>query len=368
MNPSLLSEWHWRQIAEHSGEVSWLIDCSSGKLAYVSPAADQLGYDSGGLALLAAELVAALPQRRQLLAAGDPAQRRLVREFEQPHRDGSLIPIEVVSTLIEADAGQPAVLVGMVRDISARRAQQLAQKKFASMVSHEFRTPLATIDGAIQRLESTAEASGADEATRKRYRKIQVAVDRILAMLDEYMSPERLASIGRERQANQVVPATLLENAAARARSPQHAITVETAGLPDSLRGDPNGMQLCLQIMLDNATKYTPDGTAIVVTGRPAAEGGLEFLVSDGGPGLADDEIPFLFDKSMRGRNAAGIAGSGLGLYMARAMIEQHGGILSAANGPGGGAVFRIWLPLHADSGKSLASGEGNSDNRPRQA
>jgi signal transduction histidine kinase len=306
----------------------------------------------------------------QLLAGGDGAQRRQVREFEQPHDDGSLVPLEVVSTVVDAEGGQPAVLVGVLRDMSVRREQQAAQKKFASMVSHEFRTPLSTIDGAIQRLEMTAEAAGADEATRKRYRKIQTSVDRILAMLDEYLSPERLASIGRERQANQADPLALLESAAAQARSSSRSVTVQACGLPAMLRCDPNGMQLCLRVLLDNAVKYTPADTAIELAGGVAAEGGVEFLVSDRGPGLRDDELPKLFNKSFRGRDAAAqaVPGSGLGLYMARAVIDQHGGSLSAANRAGGGAVFRIWLPLQLVSGKNLASGDCNSDNRPRQA
>jgi hypothetical protein len=85
-----------------------------------------------------------------------------------------------------------------VRDLSARRERERQQKRFASMLSHEFRTPLSTIDGAVQRLEMTG--AHHDEGTRKRYRKIQAAVDRMLAMLDEYLSPDRMASIGRTRQ------------------------------------------------------------------------------------------------------------------------------------------------------------------------
>lgn len=355
MNFSPLSAWHYRQIIEHGGDLNWIVDGASGQLLYVSPAAGAAPYADDALQLLFARLAAALPERRRLLAAGDPGARQ-VEESELAREDGEPVPVEIESTLVPADGDNPAVLVGLVRDISARRAQQLAQKKFASMVSHEFRTPLATIDGAIQRLEMTAESAGADEATRKRYRKIQVAVDRILAMLDEYLSPERMATLGRERAPNQVDPVALLEGAAAQARSPQHAITV-VAGkdLPASLRCDPAGLQLALQVLLDNANKYSPEGSAIEVFGAAAPEGGVAFIVADAGPGLMEDEIPLLFDKFFRGAAAATQAGSGLGLYMARAVVEQHGGTLTASNRPGGGAQFRIWLPFPFDSGKSLA-------------
>src|SRR5206468_6424801 len=109
-----------------------------------------------------------------------------------------------ISTLLLDEAGRPHLLAGLVRDLSARRAREAEQKRFASMLNHEFRTPLSTIDGAIQRLEATCK--DADESTRQRYRKIASATDRLIAMLDDYLSPDRMAALGRDRPANGVPP------------------------------------------------------------------------------------------------------------------------------------------------------------------
>ena len=235
------------------------------------------------------------------------------------------------------------------------------QKKFASMLSHEFRTPLSTIDGAVQRLEMTG--AHHDEATRKRYRKIQTAVDRLLAMLDDYLSPERMASIGRARQPNEISPAELLEAAVAQARSRRNPVSLRVDGLPQWMRCDPAGMRLCIEVLLDNAIKYTEANSPIELLGKMASEGGVEFLVRDHGPGLPEAELARVFDKSFRGGNAAGIPGSGLGLYMARAVVDVHGGTISARNVSESGTEFRIWLPGAAAAGKSLARADGNSDN-----
>jgi signal transduction histidine kinase len=235
------------------------------------------------------------------------------------------------------------------------------QKKFASMLSHEFRTPLSTIDGAVQRLEMTG--AHHDEATRKRYRKIQTAVDRMLAMLDEYLSPERMASIGRERQANEVDPAALLESVAEQARDRRLAISVRTDRLPSSMRCDPSGLRLCLEILLDNAIKYTEADSPIELIGKAAMEGGVELLVRDHGAGLPEAELVRVFDKSFRGGNAAGVPGSGLGLYMARSIADVHGGTVTAKNVSESGTEFRIWLPVAGEAGKNLAHLSGNSDN-----
>jgi signal transduction histidine kinase len=233
-----------------------------------------------------------------------------------------------------------------VRDISEQVERARQHDKFARMVSHEFRTPLSTIDGAIQRLEMTG--ANADEATRKRYRKIQTAVDRLLELLNEYLSPERLASIGRTRQADEIAPAVLLETAAEQARARRSPITVQVENLPPWMRCDPQGMRLCLDVLLDNAIKYTNDNVAIELQGKPAPEGGIEFLVIDHGAALPDAELLRVFERGYRGSAAAGQVGSGLGLYMAKAIVDVHGGTLSVENLPEGGKKFRIWLPIAA--------------------
>ncbi|WP_343730973.1 PAS domain-containing sensor histidine kinase [Duganella sp.] len=362
LQQSQANEARYRLLLDHSSEISWMADCASRTLTWLSPAAErQFGYTLDSAQALAAGLLKDLQPRLARYAKGDLSRRRLLRETELPHRDGRAVPVEIESTLILDAAGVPVTVVGVVRDLTARRELAQQQKQFASMLSHEFRTPLSTIDGAVQRLEMTG--AHHDEGTRKRYRKIQTAVDRMLAMLDEYLSPERMASIGRARQPNEINPSTLLQTAAEQARARRAQVTVETSGLPQWMRCDPAGMRLCLEILLDNAIKYTNDEIPIELVGRIATEGGVEFLVRDHGAGIAAAELPHVFEKAYRGSNAAGVAGSGLGLYMARAIVDVHGGTVSARNVSENGMEFRIWLPVVTNAGKSLAPADASSDN-----
>jgi PAS domain S-box-containing protein len=362
LRQSQANEARYRLLLEHSSEISWMADCASLQLTWLSPAAErQFGYTLESAQTLAAGLLKDLQARLARYADGDLSRRRLLRETELKHRDGRVVPVEIESTLILDAAGVPATVVGLVRDLSARRELAAQQKKFASMLSHEFRTPLSTIDGAVQRLEMTG--AHHDEGTRKRYRKIQTAVDRMLVMLDEYLSPDRMASIGRERQPNEINPAALLEAAAEQARSRRGAVSARTDGLPPWMRCDPAGMRLCLEILIDNAIKYTEGNTPIELMGKIAMEGGVEFLVRDHGAGLPEGELARVFDKSFRGSNAAGVPGSGLGLYMARSIADVHGGTITARNVSESGTEFRIWLPVADYAGKSLAQRSSNSDN-----
>jgi PAS domain S-box-containing protein len=362
LRESQANEARYRLLLDNSSEVSWMADCASLRLTWLSPAAERhFGHTLDTAQVLAAGLLKDVPARLARHAKGDLSRLRLLREAELADSSGHAVPVEIESTLILDPAGVPVSVVGVVRDLSARRELAQQQKKFASMLSHEFRTPLSTIDGAVQRLEMTG--AHHDEGTRKRYRKIQTAVDRMLVMLDEYLSPDRMASIGRERQPNEIDPATLLQTIAETARQRRPQISVQVQDLPQWVRCDPAGMRVCLEILVDNAIKYTDDDIRIELLGRIATKGGVEFLVRDHGAGIPETELPRVFDKAYRGSNAAGVAGSGLGLYMARAIADVHGGTVTARNVSESGTEFRIWLPVAANAGKNLAKAETNSDN-----
>ncbi|WP_215407115.1 HAMP domain-containing sensor histidine kinase [Janthinobacterium sp. JC611] len=341
-------EAQFRLLAEHGRDAAFLLDATTLELLYISPAAQRLtGHDLAALREHAAVLAADVPARLQRWRDGDASRLTLLREVELPHADGRLLALEIHSTIVPAAAGRGITVVGTLRDVSAAHAQEAErekeQKRFASMLSHEFRTPLATIDGAIQRLVSTS--TEADEATRKRYVKIQTAVDRLLGMIDDYLSPERMAAIGRERAADGIAPLALLQQAAATVPVSHHVQLELDEDLPARLRCDVPGMALSLKILLDNAVKFSPQGSPITVSARLVPEGGVALCVRDAGPGLREEELVQLFEKGFRGSYATH-PGAGLGLYMARAVVDVHGGSLQGHNLPEGGALFRIWLPL----------------------
>jgi PAS domain S-box-containing protein len=360
----------FRTIAELGGDLAFIVECANRQLIYISPNVnDMLGYgvsdvhdqfatnQEGPLA----PLCAGLQERLRRFAAGDGSRLRVVREFDLLRPDGREVPVEVISTLLLDEAGEAQVLAGIVRDLSGRRAREREQKRFASMLNHEFRTPLSTIDGAIQRLEATNQH--ADEPTRQRYRKIANAADRLIAMLDDYLSPERMAALGGQRQEKSVAPRLLLEELVAQARVAGRPVRLQADELPAQLRGEPGALRLALKILLENALRYTPAGSALLVLGRRVNHG-VELALRDAGPGVPPADLPRIFDKGYRGSNADGLPGSGLGLYMARSMIEVHGGTLEYMAPPDGGAEFRLWLPVQDAQGKDLASGETSSDNR----
>ncbi|MGZ8287857.1 MAG: ATP-binding protein [Telluria sp.] len=362
----------FRTIAELRGDVAWIVDCGTGLPTYVSPHAglvlgyalsdfhQQLATGAGGPL---AELCSGLSARIERLAAGDRSRLRLVREFDLPRGDGdACTPVEVASALLLDEHGAPRSLVGTIRDLSAQRAFEAGQRSFASLLNHEFRTPLSTIDGAIQRLEVTG--ANADEPTRARYRKIALAVDRMTGMLDQYLSPDRVASTGQKQRDNHAEPRLLLEEGAKIARAAGRIATVSGDGLPKAIRCAPDGLRLAIKVLVDNAVQYSPEQSLIELAGTEAHDG-IELVVRDQGGGVPAAETSRIFDKFYRGSNAGSRPGSGLGLYMARSVVDVHGGSLSVRNLDNCGAEFRLWLPLRGIAGKKVAHGQSSSDNSP---
>lgn len=347
-----ISEARYRMLTDNALDVLWNFDLAGKRLSYISPSIGRLtGY--------AAEDVMAQSFSDTFTPASAQRMRELIGhvtlrgklpcpslELERRRSDGSTVWTEDVFTLLDAGQGESAQIIGVTRDISARHAAQEEQKRFFAMVSHEFRTPLATIDGAIQRLDMTA-GDHVDEATRKRYAKIQNAVHRLTMLLDDYLNQDRMDAAKQGLHCTSVPPRGLLRDseASARALSAEHAIVIDEAGMPRTIWCDPDLMRLTLRVLTDNAVKYTPAGSTIRLACRMAPDGGVELLVSDNGPGISPDELPHVFEKFFRCRASADRTGTGLGLHLAQTVVNAHGGVIDARSALGKGAEFRIWLP-----------------------
>ncbi len=351
----------FRTIAELHGDIAWTVDCASGQLTYISPAAIALsGYDMAAFRSNVeldwaggpfAAIGAGLSERLRRFASGDQTRKRLIRSYEQLLADGSMIPLEVTSSIVLDGSGRALALVGTARDVSQLREQAAQQRKFTSMINHEFRTPLSTIDGAIQRLEVTG--ASADEPTRARYRKIQAAVDRLIGMMDDYLSPERMDEASATRQVDTVSPALLLEEAAQQVRAGGRDAVLMIDELPDQIRCQPSGLRMALKVIVDNALQYGDAGQPITLSAQ-RADGGIALAIRDCGAGVPPADLDRVFDKRYRGSNAVGF-GSGLGLYMARSVVDICGGHIFVKNVAPNGAEFTIWLPARARTGKSVA-------------
>jgi signal transduction histidine kinase len=108
--------------------------------------------------------------------------------------------------------------------------------------------------------------------------------------------------------------------------------------------GDRNRLQRMAANLLDNAIKYTPSGGRVIVSVRGNAETAI-LAVSDTGIGIAEQDLPRIFERFYRGDRSRSRAGSGLGLSLARAIATAHGGSITVSSSPGKGSTFTVDLP-----------------------
>ncbi len=253
-------------------------------------------------------------------------------------------------TFLDAFALQVSLALDRVRLADEARAAALRAKTeelrsaLLSTVSHDLRTPLAAITGSA----TTLRDDGAlDAATRRDLvEAICEEAERLERLVTNLLDMTRLESGAVEPRREWVPLVEVIGAALTRLERPLAGHPVTTA-IPDDLplvALDPVLVQHLFVNLLENAAKYTPVASEIEL--RAAVdEGALTVDVADRGPGIPPGDEERIFERFHRVARS-GPGGVGLGLAIARAIASAHGGRLVAANRPGGGAVFRLTLPL----------------------
>jgi two-component system sensor histidine kinase KdpD len=253
--------------------------------------------------------------------------------------------------LLEAFGRQGALVLARSRlveeaQLAAVRARtEELRSSLLSSVSHDLRTPLAAITGAASALRD--ETPGADAGERRELLDtIAEEAGRLERLLANLLDMTRLESGGLEPKREWVPLEEIVGAALTRLEAQLAGREIHTeipADLPLAF-GDPLLLEQLVLNLLENAGKHTPPGTPIAIRAA-VAEGRLELEVADRGPGLAPGDETRIFEKFQRGAKV-GAGGVGLGLAICRGIAAAHGGSIHAENRPGGGAVFRLVLPL----------------------
>jgi len=259
--------------------------------------------------------------------------------------------------LLESFVTQTAVAMERVQLARAAHAAdtQVASEKLRnvllSSISHDFRTPLASIIGAASTLLDKASAALDDERRRSLLRATLDEAQRLHRLVDNLLDLTRLTSgpvqLKRQPVAVDELTGAVLHRLHAALAGREVELDVP-ADLP-LVSCDEVMIEQVLFNLVENAQKHTPPGTPIRIRARawPAM---IEVTVADAGPGLPPGEEQRVFDKFHRAREEPAQSGFGLGLAICKTIIEAHGGEIGARNLAGGGAEFRFSLPLEAET------------------
>ncbi len=243
------------------------------------------------------------------------------------------------------------------------------KSEFVSTVSHELRTPLTTIK-ALTRLLMR---EGLDETKRREYiETISVECDRqidlVLNLLDLSRIEGGVLRVTHERVDVQDVISSVVKSETRSAEKRRHDLRFDPNLEVSPVCADPKELRRVLSNIVENAIKYTPDGGSIVLSALQQ-DGQVAINVADNGRGIPPEDMPILFDKFHRGRPAphseamrgattdaefledADVSGVGLGLYLARNVMEQMGGRITVESQVGQGSTFKLHLPVWRNGG-----------------
>ena len=275
-----------------------------------------------------------IPMVRSLLD-GETVARHELRLLRP---NGDEITILVNSTPLRDSTGMVSGAVVVFQDISQIKDAEQLKDDFLSLVSHELRTPLTTIQGGATML--LRDWSALDAESRHAFLSDIASESRRLASLIENMV--QLSNIRAGRHPLETEP-TLVRSLVQHSVDAERQLAEDRAFSTSSepglmLDADPDWIDQVLRNLIHNAVKYTPAGLPIEVLARARGEW-VEFAVRDYGPGIDEDDLPLVFERFHRAASArrSNAPGMGLGLYLARVVVEAHGG--------------RIWIERPEDGG-----------------
>ncbi|MGH8173133.1 MAG: DUF4118 domain-containing protein [Rhodanobacteraceae bacterium] len=255
---------------------------------------------------------------------------------------------------VEALVNQAAIAMERVQLADAAQTANLQfeserlRNMLLSTISHDFRTPLATIIGSASSLRD--EANGTLDAGQRHALLDGVLheAERMNRLVGNLLDLTRLRDGRLELHRDRIAIGALVEGVLVRLRErlTEHPVSVAVPTDLPPLYADEVLMGQVLTNLLENAARHTPAGTAVEVSAA-LSNGSMEIRVRDHGSGLVPGEEERVFEKFHQSRPESAHGGFGLGLAICKAIVDAHGGAIVARNAPGGGAEFRISLPMH---------------------
>jgi PAS domain S-box-containing protein len=375
MNEALLrSQARYRSLVDNSDQCAFFTQ--DRKIIYANPAAQKLfGPHEDGLRgveslyLIHPDDRAYALMRRKQLIAGDLNTEVMLRSISPPseklHEDTRITWVRLHGSIIEWE-GSVGVLI-FLTDITALRESEekmrkaLAQEKelgdlktrFVSMASHEFRTPLATIQTSSELLQHYNERLSLEERAEA-VADIQRAVQRMQGMMDSFLAFGRIDAGSTAFSPRATTVLTCLQGLIQETRFVQnrrHAISIylePPLQATTRLMLDEVLLSQMVMNLITNACKYSAQGTQISISASQTQLSGAEFLritVRDQGFGIPESELPRLFESFYRASNAGHVPGTGLGLAIVDRAARAHGGSVLVRSELGQGSEFTLLLP-----------------------
>lgn len=242
------------------------------------------------------------------------------------------------------------------RMLDQERGINELQRQFVTMASHEFRTPLAIIDAAAQRLDRKKKDM-TPEFVGEKIEQIRTSVSRIVNLMESILAAGRLDNGKITINYEKCALVSLIKKCCDRQATIRntHKFILDIKSLPETIDADCQALEQVMTNLLSNAVKYASLAPDIRIKGWQDADN-VKIAVIDAGIGIDKEDIPQLFQRYFRARTSAGIAGTGIGLHLVKQIVELHHGKIDVSSARGCGTTFTITLPIKAVSNAASVS------------
>jgi PAS domain S-box-containing protein len=297
---------------------------------------------------ISTRLTSAQDFKRRAASLDDGEQRLLTYESLQIRKDGSTYPVEVRLSLSQNEP-EP-VYVAVVEDITERKQNERIRDEFISVVSHELRTPLTPISGVLELLRKTPEIQG-NENTSKMVDIAHRNAVRLRRLIEQLLDFRNL-SLGdasfdmRNLELRDVVKQTI-QNLSYLDQRYEFELDVDLGGAELWVWADRRYVVQLINILLSNAAKFSPPRSIISVSAKQVGKC-ARLSVADQGPGIPEKVREHIFDRFVQADSTSTRhhGGTGLGLSLAKLIVDSFGGDISFECGQEAGTTFNVDLPL----------------------
>lgn len=346
--PGKVRGYRWVHLKKHGEDLGWA-QVSKNEPPVIAP-------EPGSSVLVAAFNQSLLWSGAVAAAVGVVLVWLLSRRILSPVRTLSVAAGRIgqgdLSQRVQAGGRDEIGELGRTFNSMAGRLEQVERQRrnMMSDVAHELRTPLSNIQGYVEAIRDGL-VEPTSETLESMHRQVLHLADlvedlRVLALAEAGDLRLRI-----EAHAIGDVLREAVEPFRPRARAQEVELSLSVAPELPHVSMDPTRISQVVANLLENAIRHTPEGGAVALTAGPGSPGMVRVTVSDTGEGIPPDDLPSVFDRFYRAdpSRARATGGVGLGLTIAKQLVEAHGGTMSAQSGPEGGAVFVFELPFEPD-------------------
>ena len=299
-----------------------------------------------------------------IVLTGHAGRDEVIEALQSGAMDFLLKPISLKQLSITAERAADAVRWRKTKNdqkkslenaLEQERNLNQMQRDFISMVSHEFRTPLAIIDGIAQRIVRQKNPM-TTEVLSEKVSIIRSTVKKMTGLIDETLCVARHEDGMLEISIQPCDLKYILQGICDSQMeiNEGRTITFNSEGLPDVIHADPSHLDHIFTNLISNAIKYSPPDQPVEVQAWSDSNG-VSVSVMDYGFGIPRNEIPFIFNRFYRASTSSGIVGTGIGLYLVKILTEMHGGCIEIDSTVDQGTTMIVYLPnnLNKISGRT---------------